>query len=64
VLGTSSLSLSFPLSSTVGGGFGTAGFTNKVLEVEGAQKRELHSRDRFCQLGSSVWRAYKSASHQ
>jgi hypothetical protein len=36
--GTSSLSLSFPLSSAVGGGFGTAGFTNTVFEVEGASE--------------------------
>jgi hypothetical protein len=33
---TSSLTLSFPLSSTVGGGSGTVGFTNIVFEVEGA----------------------------
>jgi hypothetical protein len=31
----SPLSLSFPLSSTVGGGSGTAGLTKTVLEVEG-----------------------------
>jgi hypothetical protein len=35
---TSSLTLSFPLSSTVGGGSGTAGFTNTVFEVEGASE--------------------------
>jgi hypothetical protein len=35
VPGTSSLILSFPLSSVVGGGSGTAGFTNIVFEVEG-----------------------------
>jgi hypothetical protein len=31
---TSPLSLSFPLSSTLGGGSGTAGLTKTVLEVE------------------------------
>jgi hypothetical protein len=35
VPGTSSLILSFPLSSTMGGGSGTAGLTYTVLEVEG-----------------------------
>jgi hypothetical protein len=35
VPGTSPLILSFPLSSTVGGGSGTAGLTKTVLEVEG-----------------------------
>jgi hypothetical protein len=35
VPGTSSLILSFPLSSSMGGGSGTAGLTNTVLEVEG-----------------------------
>jgi hypothetical protein len=34
VPGTSSLILSFPLSSAMGGGFGTAGLTNTVLEIE------------------------------
>jgi len=33
--GTSSLILSFPLSSAMGRGSGTAGLTNTVLEVEG-----------------------------
>jgi hypothetical protein len=33
---TSLLTLSFPLSSTVGGGSGTVGFTNTVFEEEGA----------------------------
>jgi hypothetical protein len=32
---TSPLLLSFPLSSTVGGGSGTVGLTKTVLEVEG-----------------------------
>jgi hypothetical protein len=32
---TSSLILSFPLSSAMGGSYGTAGLTNTVLEVEG-----------------------------
>jgi len=49
VPGTSSLTLSFPLSLTVGGGSGTAGFTNTVFEVEGASD----TRDQSCQLGSS-----------
>jgi hypothetical protein len=53
VLETSSLTLSFPLSSTVGGGSGTVGFTNIVFEVEGASEEELHTRDQSCQLGSS-----------
>jgi hypothetical protein len=35
VPGTSPLILSFPLSSTVGGGSGTAGIAKTVLEVEG-----------------------------
>jgi hypothetical protein len=35
---TSSLTLSFPLSSTVGGGSRTAGFTNTVFEVKGASE--------------------------
>jgi hypothetical protein len=35
VLGTSSSILSFPLSSVMGGGSGTAGLTNTVLELEG-----------------------------
>jgi hypothetical protein len=39
VPGTSSLTLSFLLSSTVGGGSGTAGFTNTVFEVEGASEK-------------------------
>jgi hypothetical protein len=34
----SSLILSFPLSSAMGGGSGTAGFTNTVFEVEGASE--------------------------
>jgi hypothetical protein len=34
----SPLSLSFPLSSTVGGGLGTAGLTKIVLEVEGVSE--------------------------
>jgi hypothetical protein len=38
VPGTSSLTLSFPLSSTVGGGSGTVGFTNTVFEEEGASE--------------------------
>jgi hypothetical protein len=38
VPGTSSLTLSFPLSSTVGGGSGTVGFTNTVFEVEEASE--------------------------
>jgi hypothetical protein len=38
VPGTSSSTLSFPLSSTVGGSSGTAGFTNTVFEVEGASE--------------------------
>jgi hypothetical protein len=36
VPGTSSLTLSFPLSSTEGGGSGTVGFTNTAFEVEGS----------------------------
>jgi hypothetical protein len=35
VPGTSSLTLSFPLSSVVEGSSGTAGLTNTILEVEG-----------------------------
>jgi hypothetical protein len=35
VLETSSLILSFPLSSAMGRGSGTTGLTNTVLEVEG-----------------------------
>jgi hypothetical protein len=35
VPGTSPLSLSFPLSSTMGEGYGTTGLTKTVLEVEG-----------------------------
>jgi hypothetical protein len=38
VPGTSSLILSFPLSSAVGGGSGTVGFTNTVFQVEGASE--------------------------
>jgi hypothetical protein len=38
VLGTSSLTLSFPLSSTVGGVSGAVGFTNTIFEVEGASE--------------------------
>jgi hypothetical protein len=38
VPGTSSLILSFPLSSVVGGGSGTVGFSNTVFEVEGASE--------------------------
>jgi hypothetical protein len=34
VSGTTPLILSFPLSSIVGGGFGTTGLTKTVLEVE------------------------------
>jgi hypothetical protein len=39
VPGTSSLILSFPLSSALGGGSGAAGFTNTVFEVEGASEK-------------------------
>jgi hypothetical protein len=35
---TSSLTLSFPLSSIVGGGSGTEDFTNTVFEEEGASE--------------------------
>jgi hypothetical protein len=38
VPGTSSLTLSFPFSSGVGGGSGTVGFKNTVFEVEGASE--------------------------
>jgi hypothetical protein len=38
---TSSLILSFPLSSAVGGGSETAGFTNTVFEVEGVKTKKL-----------------------
>jgi hypothetical protein len=38
VPGTSYLTLSFPLSSTMGGGSGIVGFTNTVFEVEGASE--------------------------
>jgi hypothetical protein len=40
VPGTSSLTFSFPLSSTVGGGSGTIGFTNTVFEEKGASEEE------------------------
>jgi hypothetical protein len=40
VPGTSSLTLSFPLSSIVGGGSETVGFTNTVFEEEGASEDE------------------------
>jgi hypothetical protein len=40
VIGTSPMIFSFPLSSTVGGGFGTVGLTKTVLEVEGISKDE------------------------
>jgi hypothetical protein len=40
VPGTSSLTSSFPLSSTVGGGSETVGFTNTVFEEEGASDEE------------------------
>jgi hypothetical protein len=54
VPGTSSLTLSFPLSSTVGGGSKTVGFTNTVFEEEGASEEEAtYPRDQSCQLGSS-----------
>jgi hypothetical protein len=38
VIGTSPLIMSFPLSTTVGGGSGTVGLTKTVLEVEGMSK--------------------------
>jgi hypothetical protein len=38
VPGTSSLTLSFPFSSTMGGDSGTAGFTNTVFEVDEASE--------------------------
>jgi hypothetical protein len=38
VPGISPLSLSFPLSSIVGGASGTAGLTKTVLEVEGVSE--------------------------
>jgi hypothetical protein len=38
VPGTSPLILSFPLSSTVGGGSGIVGLTKTVLEVEGVSE--------------------------
>jgi hypothetical protein len=50
---TSSLILSFPLSLAVGGGSGTAGFTNIVFEVKGALEEGDTYPDRSCQLGSS-----------
>jgi hypothetical protein len=37
---TSSLKLSFPLSSIVGGGSESVGFTNTVFEEEGALEEE------------------------
>jgi hypothetical protein len=40
VTGTSPLILSFPLSTTVGGGSGTVGLTETVLEVEGMSEEE------------------------
>jgi len=40
VPGTSSLTLSFPLSSTVGGAYETVGFTNTFFEDEGASEEE------------------------
>jgi hypothetical protein len=39
VPGTSSLILSFLLSSVVGGGSGIAGFTKTVFEAEGASEK-------------------------
>jgi hypothetical protein len=41
VPGTSSLTLSFPLSSAVGGSSRTGGFTNTVFEVEGASEERV-----------------------
>jgi hypothetical protein len=40
VTGTSPLILSFPLSTTVGGGSGTVGLTKTILEVEGMSEEE------------------------
>jgi hypothetical protein len=61
VPGTSSLTLAFPLSSAVRGGSETIGFTTRMREHK---KRELHTRDQSCQLGSSGWIAYESAFHR
>lgn len=52
------------LSSIVGGGFGTAGLTKTVLEVEGASVGGATTRDQSCQLGSSEWTSYESVVHQ
>jgi hypothetical protein len=60
VPGTSSLILSFPLSSAVRGGSGTAGFTKTVFEVEGASEEGATSRDRSCQLGALLDRQHTS----
>jgi hypothetical protein len=54
VPGTSSLILSFPLSSAVRGGSGTAGFTKTVFEVEGASEEgATYSRPVLSVGGSS-----------
>lgn len=39
MIGISPLIMSFPLSTTVGGGSGTVGLTKTVLEVEGMSER-------------------------
>jgi hypothetical protein len=56
------LILSFPLSSTVGGGSGTVGQRQSWKWREN-KKEELHTRDQFCQLGSFGLIACESASH-
>jgi hypothetical protein len=44
VPGTSSLTLSFLLSSTVGRGSGTVGFTNTVFEVGASEEGATYPR--------------------
>jgi hypothetical protein len=61
---TSPLSLSFPLSSTVGGGSGTVGLKKTVLEVEGVSVGGATYPRPVCRLGSSELIACESAFHR
>jgi hypothetical protein len=64
VPGTSPSSLSFPLSSTVGGGSGTVGLTKTVLEVEGVSEGGATYPRPVLSVGSSELIACESVFHQ
>jgi hypothetical protein len=64
VTGTSPLTLSFPLSSTVGGGSGTVALTKIVLQVEGMSEGGATYPSPVLSVGLFGLTAYESASHR